>query len=601
MRNILRLIPYLRDSKRLLIAVLAVGTLAQVALVLTPKVIQQVIKTALAREPEQVAPWALLILALALIKGGLSATETYLGTRLGQQVLRNIRQDIYAHLSRLKLRFFDQTRSGELLSRVTADLEPIDGFFSWGFRLIFRNVLLFIGVLIFTMTMNPKLTLVSLAIVPLITLSAFWMGVKIRPTWQTAREEVGNFTSALEETLSGIRVVKMSTQEQNEIAKLTQASETVRHRTWLSNRIDAAYYPITGLWAGLASLAILAYGGWQVIAGVMTIDQYVAFEIYLMMLIVPMRMLGWMVSGAQRAAVGAGRILDLLEEEQETSGPECAGSDPVAAPVVSTLSVERSALSVSINGHVTFEDVNFGYRKDEPVLCDINLDVKPGEIVGILGPTGSGKSALVALIPRLYDPQQGRVLVDGRDVKEYDLACLRRQVGVVFQEPFLFSGTISENIAYGKPEATQAEIEDAAKRAALHDFVIGLEKGYETLIGERGLNLSGGQQQRMALARTLLMEPRILILDDYTSSVDAFTEFKIQQALKELMVGRTTFIISQRALSVSIADQIVVLDGGEIVERGTPAQLAELEGGLYRRLLEVQKSLGIRLGVDRRE
>jgi len=240
---------------------------------------------------------------------------------------------------------------------------------------------------------------------------------------------------------------------------------------------------------------------------------------------------------------------------------------------------------------VQFENVTFGYRPDEPVLKDLNLEVKAGEIVGLLGPTGSGKSALVALIPRLYDPQQGRVLIDGIDIKNYDLSWLRRQVGFVFQEAFLFSGTIWENITFGRPGASREEVEEAARRAALEDFISSLGRGYETRIGERGLNLSGGQQQRLALARTLLMNPRILILDDCTSSVDADTESRIQQALSELMVGRTCFIISQRASSVAPADRIIVVERGEIVEQGTPQELASRPGGLYSRLLKVQESL----------
>ncbi len=566
-----------------MLVVLVLSVLSQAALLLTPKVIQKIVENALEKTPENIAPWALLILGLAIIKGGLSAAETLMGTRLGQRILLNLRQDIYAHLCRLKLRFFDGIRSGELLSRVTADLEPIDTFFSWGARLIFRSVLLFIGVLIFCFSMNAKLTLVSLSIVPLISITAFMLGMRIRPTWQTAREKVGDFTSALEETLSGIRVVKMCTQEQNETAKLTRSSESVREKTWRSNRIDAAYHPITGLWAGLAGLMILAYGGSLIIAGELTLPEYVAFEIYLLLLLVPMRMMGWMVSGMQRAIVGAQRIFVLLEEEPEP-GIEIRGREGEAVGI---------SPAEGIQGRVTFEDVAFGYREGEPVLSNLNLEVQPGEIVGILGPTGSGKSALVALISRLYDPSQGRVLIDGEDLKKYDLRRLRRQIGMVFQEPFLFSGTIRENITFGRPEASEEEIEEAAKRAALHEFIVGLERGYETIIGERGLNLSGGQQQRLALARTLLTDPRILILDDYTSSVDAHTEFLIQQALQELMMGRTTFIISQRAASVSIADKIIVIDEGEIVEEGSPEELAAIADGHYRRLLEVQKSLGV--------
>jgi ATP-binding cassette subfamily B protein len=579
MRYLLRLIPYLRGSRRLLVTVLTLGVLVQAVALVLPQLVKQIVQDVLAHHPGHIAPWAFLIFFLAALRAGLAVFETLLGIRLGQQVLCALRQDIFAHLCRLRIRYFDQTRSGELLSRITADLEPIDGFFSWGVRMIFRNLLLFIGVLVICLQMNVHLTLVSIAIVPLITITAFTLGNLIRPAWQAARERVGDFSSALEETLSGIRVVKMSVQEEREITKLTQASEEVRQKTWLANRIDAAYFPLTGFWAGIAGLMILAYGGAQVINHQLTLPQYVTFEVYLMLLLTPMRMLGWMVSALQRAAVGARRVFELMEEAPEE---------------ISLADLPRTPHSAMFSGQVTFDNITFGYREDEPILQNLNFQVEASEIVGILGPTGSGKSALVALLPRLYDPLQGRVLIDGRDIKEYDLTWLRRQIGLVFQDPFLFSATIRENIALGRPEASQEEVEQAAQRAALHDFIVTLEKGYDTLVGERGLNLSGGQQQRLALARTLLIDPAILILDNATSSVDADTDFDIQQALNEVMQGRTTFIISQRAYSVAMAQRIIVLDKGKIVEQGRPEELARIPGGHYRRLLEVQESLGVK-------
>jgi len=579
MRYLLRLIPYLRGSRRLLVTVLILGVLVQATALALPQFVKQIVQDVLAHRPGNIAPWAFLIFSLAALRAGLAVFETFLGIRLGQQVLCALRQDIFAHLCRLRIRYFDQTRSGELLSRITADLEPIDGFFSWGVRMIFRNLLLFIGVLVICLQMNVHLTLVSIAIVPLITITAFTLGNLIRPAWQAARERVGDFSSALEETLSGIRVVKISVQEEREIAKLTRASEEVRQKTWLANRIDAAYFPLTGFWAGIAGLMILAYGGVQVINHQITLPQYVTFEVYLMLLLTPMRMLGWMVSALQRAAVGARRVFELMEEAPEE---------------ISLTELPRTPHGAMFSGQVTFDNITFGYREDEPILQAMNFQVEASEIVGILGPTGSGKSALVSLLPRLYDPFQGRVLIDGRDIKEYDLTWLRRQIGLVFQDPFLFSATIRENIALGRPEASQEEIEQAAQRAALHDFIVSLEKGYDTLVGERGLNLSGGQQQRLALARTLLMDPAILVLDNATSSVDADTEFDIQQALDEVMKDRTTFIISQRAYSVAMAQRIIVLDKGKIVEQGRPEELAKIPGGHYRRLLEVQESLGVK-------
>ena len=510
---------------------------------------------------------ALAVIAVAAVKGALAYAEIIVGARAGLGLVASLRSALYAPLTRLSFRYFDRTRTGQLLSRVTSDLEPVGGFAMWGFRMIFRSVLLFVGVLAVCISMNPRLALLSLATMPLMAATAYYVGGLIRPAFEAAREQLGAMTTVLQEYVSGIRVVKIYSRERLERERFESASWELRDRNTRAQRIDAAYYPLTGFWAGMGSLIILWLGGLEVIHGRLTLPEYVAFEAYLLMLLMPMRMMGFMVSSMQRAAAAAGRIFAILDETPDVLNP----AKPVAIP--------------SLRGAVEFRNVSFGYTDGQMVLRGISFAVEPGQTVGILGATGTGKSSLVALIPRFYDPQEGAILIDGRDVRAYDRRELRRQVGMVFQESVLFSGSIRENIAFGRPEATDEEIENAARHADLHDFAAALPEGYETQIGERGLTLSGGQQQRVALARALLMDPRILILDDCTASVDTHTEERIQRALAAFMFGRTTFVIAHRASSVAHADRILVLEEGRIVEDGPPAVLAVRPGSLYAHLL----------------
>jgi len=489
-----------------------------------------------------------------------------------------MRADLYAHLTRLSFGYFDRVRTGQLLSRITSDLEPVGGFCTWGFRMIFRSVILFAGVLAVCIWMNPRLALLSLSTMPLLTATAYFVGERIRPAFERAREQLGVVTTRLQENLSGIRIVKLYVREPLERERYRAASEVLRDRNYEAQRIDAAYYPLTGFWAGLSGLLVLWIGGMEVLHGRLTLPEYVAFEAYLLLLLLPMRMLGYMVSGMQRAAAAINRLTAILDEVPDVRDPE------------------RPVRLGRIEGAVRFENVTFGYTRDTPVLRGVSFSVRPGETVGILGATGSGKSTLVALIPRFYDPQEGVVRIDGHDVRALDRRELRRQIGIVFQESFLFTGTIRENIAFGHPDATDAEVEEAARKADIHDFVASLELGYQTPVGERGLTLSGGQQQRVALARALLTDPRILILDDCTSSLDTRTEHRIQTRLASYMAGRTTFIIAQRASSVARADRIFVLENGAIVEEGAPDDLLRNPESLFARLYQLQEQAGSRAG-----
>jgi len=422
--------------------------------------------------------------------------------------------------------------------------------------------------------MHVTLTLVSMSALPLLTLTAMVIGGKIRPAYESAREQLGVLTSLLQENIQGIRLIKMYVKEKAEIARFEQESETLREKTYKAQRLDAIYYPITGLWAGLASLLVLWYGGLQVINGSLTLGEYVAFETYLIFITLPTRMLGFMVSAMLRTDASMERVHAIIDAVPDiTSPPRAASHSPVS-------------------GRVDFEDVSFGYTHESSTLTDLAFTIEAEETVGIIGATGCGKSTLISLIPRFYDPQRGRVLIDGHDVRQWELSALRRQIGIVFQDTFLFSGTLRDNIAYANPDTDDEDVARVARLAALDEFIQQLPEGYDTVVGERGERLSGGQQQRLSIARTLLWQPRILLLDDCTSSLDTHTEYQIQQNLESERKGRTTIIIAQRASALSTADRVFVLESGRVVETGTPSSLARDTGSLYARLRASQGPSG---------
>ncbi|MBI3923157.1 MAG: ABC transporter ATP-binding protein [Armatimonadetes bacterium] len=573
MRHLRRLAPYAKKNSRLIAISLFCSLLAQGAFLAMPKILGDIVDQVFRGGHRERLPYfALLILLLSLFRGLINFVEIALGARFGQRILQSVRQDLYAHLCRLSFSYFDRTRTGQLISRITSDMEPVSMFLTWGFRMVFKNTALFFGVVIVCLRMHVMLTIVSLSALPLLTLTAMVIGGRLRPAYEAAREQLGVLTSALQENLQGIRLVKMYVREQEEIARFHRESELLREKNYLAQRLDSIYYPITGFWAGAAGLLVLWYGGLQVINGSLSLGEYVAFESYVVFMTMPMRMLGFMVSGMLRADASMERVHAIIDSVPDLTSPQ--------KPVAST----------PIEGKIQFENVRFGFKEDSPILRDLFIEVEAGETIGIMGPTGSGKSALVSLIPRFYDPQAGRVLIDGHDVRELDLPTLRSQVAIVLQDTFLFSGTIRENITYARPEAPEEALLEAARKAAIHEFLQQLPEGYDTVIGERGVRLSGGQQQRLAIARSLLTDPRILILDDCTSSVDTYTEHLIQESINAMLHDRTTIIIAQRASAVMQADRILVLDEGRIVESGSPSELREDPTSLFARLLHSQQS-----------
>ncbi|MFN8533995.1 MAG: ABC transporter ATP-binding protein [Dehalococcoidia bacterium] len=519
-------------------------------------------------------PYVLYLLAGAVVVStvlrGLSAFgQTYTGEWLAQRVAYDLRNAIYDHIQNLSFSFHDRNQTGELMSRATADVEAIRWFFAFAVTGLVQIVLLLAGILIILAQMNFKLALVTVAFLPLAVLSAVRVSNILRPSWARIQEQMAVMTTHLQESLSGIRVVRSFAREPDRIAGFRAENDELHRLQVRQARLQAFNMPFMTLILSLATAVSLWIGGRDVIEGSLSVGDLVAYIGYLTLLALPVRRLGFLINTFARAQASGQRIFDLLDTESDVQDRPGAIDLP------------------PVTGHVRFEDVSFGYEQRAAVLKDISIDARPGEVVALLGATGSGKSTITMLLPRFYDVTTGAITIDGHDLRDLTVASLRRQIGIVLQDSFLFSATIRDNIAYGMEAATFDQVVEASKLAGAHDFIMGFPKGYDTWVGERGVTLSGGQKQRIAIARTLLLNPRILILDDSTSSVDTQTEHQIQQALQNLMENRTTFVIAHRLRTIQHADQIVVLEGGRIVERGTHQDLVENDG-FYRRIYDLQ-------------
>jgi len=517
----------------------------------------------------------LAIVGASLLRGAFSFGYTYLGEFIGQRVAYDIRNLLYDRIQRLSFAFHDKAQTGQLMSRATQDVEGVRFFISMGALRTVFIVVMFGGICGLLFSMNWKLALISLACMPFVAYRASWIGMKLRPIWTNIQEGIARLGILLQENLSGVKVVRAFSRDQYEKDKFKASATTLYEDSLMSSKLQAFNIPLMGFMFTLASALIILFGGIEVVGGRLTAGELTQFYFYLAMMMMPIRMLGFMVNLVSRGIASGQRIFEILDAQSEVK--ESPGA--VKLP--------------DIKGLVRFQGVSFSYDSMYPyesvgaILKDINLEAKPGEMIALLGATGSGKSTLVNLVPRFYDVTSGSITIDDTDIRDVTLVSLRHNVGIVQQDVFLFSATIRDNIAYGAVDASQEEIVAASKAAYLHDFIEGLPDGYDTWVGERGFTLSGGQRQRLAIARTLLVDPRILIFDDSMSSVDTETEFLIQQALRELMRGRTTFVIAQRLQTVKDADQILVLDGGTIVERGTHAQLLK-EGKIYSEIYELQ-------------
>jgi ATP-binding cassette subfamily B protein len=515
---------------------------------------------------------ALDLIVAAVVLVGASRAVFMAGRRLisGRQALGvefDMRNALYAHLVRLSFGFYDRHQTGQLMSRATVDLQTVRFFLGYGLIFFFQNVLTLLGATVVMFFVNWKLTLVALWIAPLLIGLAYRYSHVAHPLLRDVQQKLADVATVAEENIVGVHVVKSFAQEQTEQRKFEAASEQVFAQSVAANKQRAIYVPVLSFLPLLAQAAVLLVGGRMVIHGALSYTDFFFFNVLVLMLVMPLRMLGMWIGQAQRATASGERIFEVLDAHVDVDDRPGAIELPPGP------------------GRVTYRHVGFEYSDGRTVLRDIDVGLEPGRTVALIGHTGSGKTTLAALVPRFYDVTAGAVELDGNDVRDVTVASLRRAIGVVSQDPFLFSATVRENISFGRADATDEEVEQAARLAQAHEFIERLPEAYETMIGERGITLSGGQRQRIAIARALILDPRVLILDDATASVDATTEAQIKLGLREAMRGRTTIIIAHRLSTISLADEIVVLDAGMVAVRGTHDDLIA-SSPVYREIYE---------------
>ena len=568
MTTFLRLLGFLRPYRRSVFASLSFALLAMVMTVSIPWLTGQAINQIYEGDKADLKLLGGAVLLAGILRAILTVIRRLVAGRVSLGVEFDLRARIYGHLQSLELAFFDQQQTGQLMSRATVDLQSVRFFLGYGLVFLIQ-ALLTIGLAAIAMFLtDPLLAALSLAPVPFVIVIAFRYGRRSRPALQEVQQRVAELTAEVEENIAGVRVVKAFAAEKRQRLSFDYRVGRVFDQSMVSTRLAAFYSPFIGFLPQLGLAAVLFFGGRQVINGELSIGAFSAFYTYLLMLIAPMRTFGMMLGLSQRATASGGRIFQILDRQPEVTAEPGAGPLPDGG------------------GRVQFENVTLRYPgASSDALEGIELDVRAGLTVALVGGTGSGKSSLVQLIPRLYDTTGGRVLVDGADVRDVDPAELRSQIAVVNDDPFLFSASVRDNIAYARPDASDQEVLAAAERAQASDFIERLPDGFSTMVGERGLTLSGGQRQRLAIARALLADPRILILDDATSSVDASTEQQIKTALREVMTGRTTFVIAHRLSTIALAEEIVLLEDGRLVAHGDHAHLL-VESDLYRQIVE---------------
>ena len=568
MRTFRRLLGFLRPHRSGVAWSFALAFGAMGATVVIPLLTGKAIDSVRTSDKHGLATWAILIGVAGMLRLVLSVFRRLVAGKVSLGVELDLRNTLYGHLQRLELSFFDRQQTGQLMSRATIDLQSVRFFLGYGLMFIAQSLLSLALAAVAMFALQPWLAALALAPMPFVVLVAWSYGRQSRPAMQEVQQRLAELTADAEENISGVRVVKAFAQEKRQLARFRHSVSRVFDQAIFTTKIQARFTPTLEFLPSIGLALILAIGGREVINGTLTLGQFTAFYAYLLILISPMRTLGYMLSSAQRATASGARIFEVLDREPQITTPPGAPGLPAGDG-----QVKLSGVSLTFEG------------SSRPALNDIDLEIEAGTTVALVGAMGSGKTALVSLLPRLYDVSAGSVTIDGADVRDVDLMSLRHEIAIVPDDPFLFSASVHENIAYARPDATREQVEAAARAAQADSFIEALPEGYDTLVGERGLTLSGGQRQRIAIARAVVADPRVLILDDATSSVDASTEQEIKLALRELMAGRTTFVIAHRLSTIALADEIVVLEGGQVASQGTHDELLEFSP-LYREIVE---------------
>ncbi len=495
--------------------------------------------------------------------------QTYLRFWLGQKLVLDMRMDMFRNLQQLSMSFYDKRHVGRIMSRVTNDVETLNEFLTSGVEIAIGDIFILVGIVAVMFILNIRLALISLAVIPILLIGTIMLGGRVREAYRVTRRKISGVTANLAESISGMRVVQSFSREMANAQQFDRVNVENLQANIQAAKISALFFPLVDILGSLGTCLVLWFGGTGVIDGSISLGVLVAFMSYVTRFFMPIREISMLYNNVQSALAATERITEIVDAKPEVKEAEDAAQLP------------------RIRGEIRFNHVSFGYEPNTYVLRDINLEIRENKRVALVGPTGAGKTSLANLAARFYDPQEGTVSVDGYDLRKVTLKSLRGQMGVVLQDPFLFTGSIKENIAYGKPDASEQEIIEAAKAVSAHEFIMSSEQGYDTNVGERGIRLSMGQRQLISVARALLADPRILILDEATSSVDPYTELLLQNALKKLLEKRTTLIIAHRLSTVRSADKIVVIDGGRIVDTGTHRELMSREG-LYKKLYEMQ-------------
>ena len=567
-RTFVRLLAFLRPYRASLAISSLLAVLSQAAVIVVPILTGAVINELQgSQDKRRLALEIGAIIFLGVVRACLMVGRRLISGRQALGVEYDLRDELYTHFLRLSFGFYDRSQTGQLMSRATIDLQSVRFFLGYGLIFFAQHVVTIAVVTIVLFVYSWKLALVALAITPALVLLAYRYSHISHPVLRDVQQKLADVATVAEETIVGVHVVKSFSQEEQRRQQFVDASNSVFSRTLAANRQQALYVPLLTFMPLVAQAAVLLVAGRMVVSGSISLGAFFAFNLLLAMLVMPLRMLGMWIGQAQRATAAGERIFEILDEPEEIR--DRAGSRPLP----------------SGPGEVRFEAVDFAYPRGRPVLEGVDLTVTAGHTVALIGRTGSGKTTLAALVPRFYDATSGSVRIDGVDVRDVQRRSLRRAIGVISQDPFLFSASIRDNIAFGMPDAPHEAVEAAAQAAQAHEFILELPQGYETIVGERGITLSGGQRQRVAIARALLIDPRILILDDATASVDATTEAKIRAGLREVMRGRTTIIIAHRLSTIALADEIVVLEHGRVAARGTQTELLE-DSALFREIHE---------------